>query len=55
MIYTAQIHDGELIRSETPINTNESKSLTAIESGQGIVSIVWTEKDNSIMYASNQQ
>ena len=55
MIWTAQIHDGELIRSETPINTNESKSLTAIESAQGIVSIVWTEKDNSIMYASNQQ
>ena len=55
MIYTAQIYDGELIRSETPININESKSLTAIESAQGIVSIVWTEKDNSIMYASNQQ
>ena len=55
MIYTAQIYDGELIRSETPININESKSLTAIESAQGVVSIVWTEKDNSIMYASNQQ
>ena len=55
MIYTAYIHDGELTRSETPINTNESKSLTAIESAQGIVSIVWTEKDNSIMLASNQQ
>ena len=55
MIWTAQIYDGELIRSETPININESKSLTAIESAQGIVSIVWTEKDNSIMYASNQQ
>ena len=55
MIYTAQIYDGELIRSETPININESKSLTAIESAQGIVSIVWTEKDNSIMLASNQQ
>ena len=55
MIYTAHIHDGELTRSETPINTNESKSLTAIESAQGIVSIVWTEKDNSIMLASNQQ
>ena len=55
MIYTAQIHDGEIIRSETPVNINESKSLTAIESAQGIVSIVWTETDNSVMIASNQQ
>ena len=55
MIYTAQIHDGEVIMADKPVNINESKSLTAIDSSQDMVSIVWTEKDNSVMIASNQQ
>ena len=41
--------------ADKPVNINESKSLTAIDSSQDMVSIVWTEKDNSVMIASNQQ
>jgi len=31
-----------------PINENDAKSLTNIDSDNGLVSIVWTETDNSV-------
>jgi hypothetical protein len=48
LIFTAQVIDGELIRSNSPINLSDAKSLTNIDSDNGLVSIVWTETDNSI-------
>jgi hypothetical protein len=48
LIFTAQVIDGELIRSDSPINLSDAKSLTNIDSDNGLVSIVWTETDNSV-------
>jgi hypothetical protein len=48
LIFTAQVIDGELIKSDNPINLSDAKSLTNIDSDNGLVSIVWTETDNSV-------
>ena len=54
LIYTAQVIDGELIRADAPINENDAKTLTNIDSENGLVSVVWTETDNSIKIATNE-
>ena len=51
LIFTAQVIDGELIRADNPINESDAKSLTNIDSDNGLVSIVWTETDNSVKIA----
>ena len=43
LIFTAQVINGELIRADNPINESDAKSLTNIDSDNGLVSIVWTE------------
>jgi len=48
LIFTAQVIDGELVRVDNPINESDAKSLTNIDSDNGLVSIVWTETDNSV-------
>ena len=53
MIYTAQIKNGELFKSENPVNITEGKS-PAIDSANGVTSIVWTENDNSVMIVTNE-
>jgi hypothetical protein len=53
MIYTAQIIDGELFKSNNPINVSDGKS-PAIDSSNGLVSIVWTETDNSVKIVTNE-
>jgi hypothetical protein len=53
MIYTAQVIDGELFKSDNPINVSDGKS-PAIDSSNGLVSIVWTETDNSVKIATNE-
>ena len=54
LIYTAQVIDGELIRADAPINENDAKTLTNIDSENGLVSVVWTETDNSVKIATNE-
>ena len=51
LIFTAQVIDGELIRAGNPINESDAKSRTNIDSDNGLVSIVWTETDNSVKIA----
>jgi hypothetical protein len=53
MIYTAQVIDGELFKSDNPINVSDGKS-PAIDSSNGLVSIVWTETDNSVKITTNE-
>ena len=53
MIYTAQIIDGELFKSDNPINVSDGKS-PAIDSSNGLVSIIWTETDNSVKIVTNE-
>jgi len=52
MIYTAQIIDGELFKSNNPINVSGGKS-PVIDSSNGLVSIVWADDDNSIKITTN--
>lgn len=54
MIFTAQVIDGELIRAENPINEGDAKTLTNIDSDSGLVSIVWTETDNSVKITTTE-
>ena len=39
MIFTAQVIDGELIRADNPINESDAKSLTKIDSDNGLVEV----------------
>lgn len=54
LIYTAQVIDGQLIRADAPINENDAKTLTNIDSENGLVSIVWTETDNSVKITTTE-
>ena len=54
MIFTAQVIDGELIRADNPINEGDAKTLTNIDSDSGLVSIVWTETDNSVKITTTE-
>jgi len=54
LIFTAQVIDGELIRADNPINESDAKSLTNIDSENGLVSIVWTEIDNSVKIVTTE-
>lgn len=53
MIYHAQIKDGQITKSSSPININEGKS-PAIDSHKNMAAIVWTENDNSVMCSTTK-
>jgi hypothetical protein len=53
MIYTAQIIDGVMFKFENPVNVSDGKS-PAIDSSDGVVSIVWTENDNSVKIVTHE-